>query len=191
MRRTNAFTLVELLVVIAIIVILAGLLLAAIGGVWGSTDVSTAQGMVNDFYVALESYKMDKMSYPAQETDYKITETANTGIIYPDTDNATASANSIAEYYSFDHMFVNSSGVLVDPWDNPYRYVDTSTAGGGSVKTAFEGKTPSGSPTDMTKTLPTHQIWVYSAGQKNGSSSSPYFEDFEGDKRPIYKQKGR
>jgi prepilin-type N-terminal cleavage/methylation domain-containing protein len=63
-RRLSSFTLVELLTVIAIIAILAGLVLAAGGGVLKKAARSRAVSEIASMSNLLESYKVDNGVYP-------------------------------------------------------------------------------------------------------------------------------
>lgn len=138
-RSTHPFTLVELLIVIAIIAILAGLLLPAMFGATESTKKRQSKLMIKDIYTALAQFKMEKMSYPDEETSYLMTDRTD-GLL------EEGGPHSILPYFSFDRaLFVDQGGYnrLENPWDeaswnNAFLYSQSSQVG--AVNATTTGK---------------------------------------------------
>jgi len=70
LRKAGGFTLVELLVVIAIIAILAGLTLAAMGGIQKKNLRSRAMAEVQALSSAIEIYRLEMGFYPTSNNLY-------------------------------------------------------------------------------------------------------------------------
>ena len=106
--RSPAFTLIELLVTITVIAILAGITLAAMGGVNQKATRDQAKAEVTAISNALEQYKSVNDSYPAAG--------GNSTVPFAD-DGAT-----IRPFYIANKVQTNSSGQLQDPYGNAYLY---------------------------------------------------------------------
>jgi general secretion pathway protein G len=115
-RRAGAFTLIELLVVIAVIGILAGLVLAAMGGVQKQGARARAESDVQALSAAIEEFH-------------------RVYGVYPDTDNlyaelTTDEAGGAVVVNTADKVFFEpppgivdtNSWQFVDPWGEPYEY---------------------------------------------------------------------
>lgn len=98
----SGFTIIELLVVIAIIAVLAGLTLAAMGGINQRAARDRARGEVAALVNAIQSYQVQHGAYPSMGST----------VIYSNISGFLASAR-------FD---TNSSGEIVDPFGNAYGY---------------------------------------------------------------------
>lgn len=116
--RKGAFTLVEILGVIIVIVVLAGMILGAVGHVQRQAYVQTAKAEIAGLGAALESYKLDTGVYPLS-TATRSNASANSAVLY------TALAGGTKKHYVFhSKQIVVTAGVTnaVDPFGNPYNY---------------------------------------------------------------------
>lgn len=104
----GGFTLIELLVVVAIIAILAGLTLAAIGGINQRAARDRAKGEVAAIANALQSFQVQRGFYPTN---------MGTSVVYTNISGYLASAR-------FD---TNTSGQIIDPFGNAYVYRPNGT----------------------------------------------------------------
>ncbi len=172
MKTKKRFTLVELLIVMSIIMVLMGLLLAAIASVMGGADKSEAVMTVSNLYVAIEEFKMDKKTYPA-ESGGNLSTSAG-GLLESD------GANSLTPYFSYDRELLDS-GKLVDPWGQEYFYKNVAAVG--NIDDARVG----------------HSIKIFSPGPHNAATGSGddcagyYHKWLDPDSDtiiPIYKKKG-
>ena len=102
--RPRAFTLIELLIVVAIIAVLAGLTLAAMGGLNQRAARDRAKGEVAAIVNAIESHRTQTGTYPAN-------------ILYATLSGFLGSAR-------FD---TNSSGQIIDPYWSAYLYRTSGT----------------------------------------------------------------
>jgi prepilin-type N-terminal cleavage/methylation domain-containing protein len=188
----GAFTLIELLAVMAIILILAGLVLAIAGHANYKAATARAQGEIQAFSAALESYKTDNGAYP-RSTD---TDTLNAnstdplnvnpgsgtsnyqkaGMIlfqalsgYPATTGGTYSKT----YYTFNASQMSPSPsppatttYVTDPFGLPYGY---STANLADQDKVSAGATPS--PTAGYN--PTFDLWSTGGYSSPGGKAYP------------------
>jgi general secretion pathway protein G len=106
--RRAAFTLIELLVVIAIIAVLAGLTLAAMGGLNQRAARDRAKGEVAAIVNAMQSFQAQNGTYPTN---------MGTSIIYTNLSGFLGSAR-------FD---TNPAGAILDPYGNTYMYRTSGT----------------------------------------------------------------
>ncbi|MDQ0291069.1 type II secretion system protein GspG [Oligosphaera ethanolica] len=65
-QRRHAFTLIELLVVIGIIMVLAGITMAGLGFAGRRADETKTQAIMEEFAMALETFRQDYGYYPIQ-----------------------------------------------------------------------------------------------------------------------------
>ena len=105
----QGFTLIELLVTITVIALLAGLTLAAVGGVNQKSYRDKAKAEIAAICNALEQYKSVNDSYPA----------ASSGNIVPFSSSGNA---TIQPFFIANTISTNSSGQLTDPYGNAYKY---------------------------------------------------------------------
>ena len=110
-RRSTGFTLIELLVVIAIIALLAGLVVATVGGVQKSSARNKAQAEVEALSRSIENYNLEIGSYPP--------ETPVTALYNELTGNGTVNQTKV--YFEPPRSMVTNSR-FIDPWGNFYTY---------------------------------------------------------------------
>jgi general secretion pathway protein G len=96
-----AFTLIELLVVVAVIAILAGITMAAMGGVQEKAARDRARAEIAAIANAIEQFRNINDTYPPE--------------------GATNLYTAIAPFFETQNSQV-SSNALVDPFGNPYQY---------------------------------------------------------------------
>ena len=105
--RPAGFTLIEILVTITVIALLAGLTLAAVGGVNQKASRDKAKAEIAAICNALEQYKSVNDSYPPAAV----------------TGNLTLSGNAtIQPFYIANKYETNGDGELLDPFGKPYKY---------------------------------------------------------------------
>jgi general secretion pathway protein G len=107
--RLPGFTLIELLVTITVIALLAGLTLAAVGGVNQKAYRDKAQAEIAAICNALEQYKSVNDTYPAAG--------GNGTVPFSASGNAT-----IQPFFVANKISTNSSGQLLDPYGKAYQY---------------------------------------------------------------------
>ncbi len=110
-RAAPAFTLIELLVVVAVIALLAGLVVATVGGVQKSSSRNKAQAEVEALSRAIENYQLEIGSYPP--------ETPLTALYNELTGNGTVNREKV--YFEPPRGMVTNSR-FIDPWGNFYTY---------------------------------------------------------------------
>ena len=105
--RRAGFTLIELLVTITVIALLAGLTLAAVGGVNQKSYRDKAKAEIAAICNALEQYKSVNDTYPPAAV----------------TGNLTLSGNAtIRPFYIANKYETNAAGELLDPYGKAYKY---------------------------------------------------------------------
>jgi len=103
----SGFTLIELLVTITVIALLAGLTLAAVGGINQKASRDKAKAEIAAICNALEQYKSRNDSYPPQAA----------------TTNLALSGNAtIQPFFVANKISTNAASELLDPYGNPYKY---------------------------------------------------------------------
>ena len=117
-RRSTAFTLIELLVVITVIAILAGLTLAAMGGVQKKGARARAESDIQALSSAIEEYHRDFGAYPGAQDLYKELTTdggvTNTRKVYFEPPPGIVGTNS-------------SIKIFQDPWGAAYIFVTSGS----------------------------------------------------------------
>jgi general secretion pathway protein G len=119
-RFQKAFTLVEIMVVVVVIGIIAGLVLAAAGGVQKKAARDQAKAEIKTMAIALERYKADRITYP--------------GFTNP---SQTALFTNLTNYMTFKTSQVTNNQVL-DPYGYPYWYRSPAAASSTMLSESFE-----------------------------------------------------
>lgn len=113
--RPGAFTLIELLIVVAIIAILAGLTISILGVVQGKGARSRAQTEVASVSAAIDSYFLDRGSYPPMDS----------GASNSTTQLYTALCGGEKVYLEAKPSMLQTNATqtnFVDPWGENYFY---------------------------------------------------------------------
>jgi general secretion pathway protein G len=105
-RRRAGFTLVELLVVIVIIGLLATVVVINVLPSQDRAMVEKARADVATLETALETYRLENLSYPRQEDGLQALVTAPAGLARPERYRQGGYVRRLPE----------------DPWGNPYQY---------------------------------------------------------------------
>jgi general secretion pathway protein G len=120
--RCGAFTLLELLAVIALIAILTGIVIGVGQSASGKGKVARARAELAVLGAALESYKAAHGDYPRTSDSAELLQ-ALIGRRGPDQTVLNGRALLEAARFSVSaDPFVQSTAVLLDPWEQPYRY---------------------------------------------------------------------
>jgi prepilin-type N-terminal cleavage/methylation domain-containing protein len=118
-RRAAAFTLIELLVVITIISILAGLVLAAMGGIQKRGARGKAEADIQALSAAIDEFYRDFGQYPQANSNTLFRELLGS--------NAVINSNSAKVYFEPTPGMIgtNSAGqnFFQDPWGNGYVFI--------------------------------------------------------------------
>ena len=129
-----AFTLIELLVTITVIAILAGITLAAMGGVNQKATRDKAKAEIAAISNALEQFKSINDKYPA----------AGAGLYVP----FASTGETIRPFYIANKIETNATGLL-DPYGNTYRYQLPGSKNPASFDVWSIGKSSSDSTDDI------------------------------------------
>jgi len=131
--RSSAFTLLELLAVIAIIAVLTGIVIGVGRRASEAGKVARAKAELAALSAALESYKRQYGDYPRTDDNAQLLQ-ALIGKLGPTRLALNPAGRAQLEAAKFVialsaapntpvDPFVNTSAVLLDPWEQPYRYV--------------------------------------------------------------------
>jgi len=105
-RRAGAgFTLIELLVVIAVIAILAGITLAAMGGVQQRAARNRTQAEISAIANALEAYRSQHGQYPRESADNTVPYTNIAG--YLASERITVEGDRIKDPFGSDYVYIS------------------------------------------------------------------------------------
>jgi len=118
------FTLVEILATVTVIGILAGIVLAAAGGVQKKAARDQAKTEIKTMCVAMERYKTDNGAFPREAT-------SKTNVLY----------GYLTNYMTFRENQISRSGTnvfVVDPYGRAYYYVSPPTNRSRMVMDGFE-----------------------------------------------------
>lgn len=135
LRKACSFTLVELMVVISVIALLAGILLAAVGGVRNQAARSQAKTEISALEAALTRFQMDNGDFPGSTNANPATiqtssiYQAGSQILFTNLMQRTVFTNTnaagIKAYLDpkLGMVVTNASpNYFVDPWGYPYGY---------------------------------------------------------------------
>jgi general secretion pathway protein G len=128
-RSRLAFTLIELLVTVTVIAILAGITLAAMGGVNQKATRDKTKAEVTAISNALEQFKSVRDDYPTN---------SDTNNFYPLV--MTNDGNSIQPFFIANKIQANSSNQLLDSYGNAYLYKKPGTKNPASFDVFSKGK---------------------------------------------------
>lgn len=149
-RRFAAFTLLELLAVIGVIALLTGLVIGAGRRASDTAKAVRARAELGALVAGLESYKAIHGDYPRTEDPAKLLQSL-IGRRGPADQLATIrpliEAARFSVRFGLD-PFSNETAVLLDPWEQPYRY-------------AYKSQSPWANPSYV----------LYSAGPDQGDST--------------------
>lgn len=129
MKRRNQFTLVELLVVIGIIVILAGMLMAGLGGILGRGEDAEAKSDMTVLRNAIAAFEMEynRLPKPKGYDGTALDDDQYTWLIQvlqgEDPDDKATYGNPNRKKKQFLSVKGNSADEYLDPWDNRYQVV--------------------------------------------------------------------
>jgi general secretion pathway protein G len=123
-KSLNGFTLVELMVVVAVIGVLAGIVLAAAGGVQKKAARDQTKAEIKTICVALENFKASTGAYPTNTGNYSTNFYASlTNILSFKTNQITGSGTNLS---------------LLDPYGYPYRYRSPAQSSSSMLSESFE-----------------------------------------------------
>lgn len=105
-RRRDGFTLVELMVVIVIIGLLATVVMLNVLPSQDRAMVGKARADISVLEQAMETYRLDNLTYPAGESGLQALVTAPAGLARPERYREGGYIRRLPE----------------DPWGNPYQY---------------------------------------------------------------------
>jgi len=122
--RGVAFTLVELMIVVAVIGVVAGIVLAAAGGVQKKAARDQAKAEIKMICVALESFKSSTGSYPSNSGNFSTNFYANlTNLLAWKTNQISGTGTNLA---------------LLDPYGHAYRYRSPARSSTSMLTDSFE-----------------------------------------------------
>jgi general secretion pathway protein G len=128
-RSRLAFTLIELLVTITVIAILAGITLAAMGGVNQKATRDKTKAEIAAISNALEQFKSVRDDYPTN---------SDTNNFYPLV--MTNDVNSIQLFFIANKIQTSSSNQLLDSYGNAYLYKKPGTKNPASFDVFSRGR---------------------------------------------------
>lgn len=112
-QRLTGYTLMELLIVITIIGVLLGIAVANFRGTPDEARMSSAKQEIRTLELALDMYRMHNAAYPSSEQGLK------------------ALVEKPAEARKWQQGgYLKAKTVPLDPWSNPYKYLNPGTHGG-------------------------------------------------------------
>lgn len=127
-RQSIAFTLVELMVVVVVIGIIAGIVLAAAGGVQKKAARDQTKAEIRMICVALESYKATHGTYPTHTGSF--------------TTNFYANLTNFLSWKTNQIRGTGATAAILDPYNNAYRYRSPSLSSTTMLSDSFEVWSP-------------------------------------------------
>jgi len=122
--KKNGFTLLELLTVISIIVILAGIVMPALGKARSRAFVAKTKSQMASLELALSMLESDCKGYPSTESDQKIPSVWFIGNVSSDGSITPPSGFSgwSGPYMEFKDKDLKD-GFVIDAWGREFRYI--------------------------------------------------------------------
>lgn len=111
-RRSQGFTLIEIMVVVVILGILAAIVVPRVMDNPDKARVVTAKQQIRTIETALNMYRLDNFKYPTTDQGLEAL--------------VTAPADSSTRNYKKDGYMPR---LPVDPWGNPFQYLNPGTRG--------------------------------------------------------------
>jgi len=112
--RRRAFTMTELMVVIGVIAVLAGMLLAAMGGVRRMAMVTTTQSTMTEFSKACDTFQLEHGRYPGAIPENVIADAALSG-----NPPITSTENALLDLMGGYRVEGPNTGIPID-WDTDF-----------------------------------------------------------------------
>lgn len=112
-QQSRGYTLMELLIVITIIGVLLGIAVVNLRGAPDEARIASAQQEIRTMELALDLYRMHNATFPTTEQGLK------------------ALVEKPAEARKWQAGgYLKGKTVPLDPWNNPYKYLNPGTRGG-------------------------------------------------------------
>lgn len=186
-RRNGGFSMIELMVVVGIMVVLAGLLIAALPGIQSRINRNKVETFIAELESGLSKYQIDNGSYPLNEPggDRDKTGIEGAAVLYKHlsgdwdlngevdfTQNEKVYVPKI-DYFSQREareprsMSIGASYMVIDSYSNPIRYL---------------AQVPNLAPGETRETYnPTYDIWsITDANPDNPDESAKYITNWQG-----------
>jgi prepilin-type N-terminal cleavage/methylation domain-containing protein len=186
-RRNGGFSMIELMVVVGIMVILAGLLIAALPGIQSRINRNKVETFIAELESGLSKYQIDNGTYPLNEPggDREIAGIKGAAVLYKHL-SGDWDLNGEVDFTQNEKVYVpkidyfsqrearerrsDSIGgqyMLIDSYSNPIRYL---------------AQVPNLAPGEKRETYnPTYDIWsITDANPDNPDESAKYITNWQG-----------
>ena len=120
----GAFTLVEVMVTVVVIGVIAGIVLAAAGGVQKKAARDQTKAEIKMICVALESFKANHGAYPAMSGNFST--------------NFYASLTNFLSWKTNQIRGIGTNQAILDPYGNAYRYRSPAVSSTTMLDDSFE-----------------------------------------------------